>query len=195
VRHDLERSGVAVVVGEAGDGGEAIDVVLETTPDVVVMDLTLPTVRGIDAITAITTQAPATRILVLSMSDADTDVLEAVKVGASGYVLKSSSGDEIVDAVRRVAVGDAVFTPTLAGVVLGEFRRASTADGGEPSLTKRENEILRLVARGYAYGDIADELYISRRTVQNHVRNILGKLQLRKRYELMRFAIERGLDR
>lgn len=194
VRADLEGSGVATVVGEAADGGDALRVVEETQPDVVLMDLQLPTMRGVDAIRAIGESSPHVHVLVLSVSDAETDVLEAVKVGASGYLLKTSTGDQIVDAVTRVNAGDAVFTPTLAGMVLSEFRRATTEETGEPRLTARENEILRYVARGYTYGDIAEELFISRRTVQNHVRNILTKLQLRKRYELMRYAIERGLD-
>ena len=192
VRADLESSGVASVVGEADDGGTAIEVVQETTPDVVVMDLDLPTVRGVDAIKEIVRTTPEAKILVLSVSGAESDVLEAVKMGASGYLLKTSTAEQIVDGVRRVHDGDAVFTPALAGLVLSEFRRAAQPE--ESGLTARENEILRLVAKGYTYGEIAEQLYISHKTVQNHVRNILNKLQLRKRYELMRYAIKRGLD-
>jgi DNA-binding NarL/FixJ family response regulator len=192
VRGDLERSGVATVVGEAADGDEAIEVVRETAPDVIVMDLDLPTVSGTEAIRAIVQGSPAAKILVLTVSDAERDVLEAVKMGAHGYLLKTSTAEQLVDGVRRVHEGDAVFTPTLAGLVLTEFRRAAQPE--ESGLTARENEILRLVAKGYTYGEIAEQLFISRKTVQNHVRNILTKLQLRKRYELMRYAIRRGLD-
>jgi DNA-binding NarL/FixJ family response regulator len=192
VRGDLDRSGIASVVGEAGDGEEAIEIVREQAPDVVVMDLDLPTVSGIEAIRAIVQGSPGAKILVLTVSDAEADVLEAVKMGAHGYLLKTSTADQLVDGVRRVHEGDAVFTPALAGLVLSEFRRAAQPE--ESGLTARENEILRLVAKGYAYGEIAEQLYISRKTVQNHVRNILTKLQLRKRYELMRYAIRRGMD-
>ncbi len=195
IRGDLERSGVAVVVAEAEDGGEAIERAHETMPDVVLMDLRLPTVSGVDAIRAIVEDAPHVRVLVLSASGEEADVLEAVKVGATGYLLKSATEEEIVDAVRRVSEGEPVFTPGLAGLVLSEFRRVATPGEGEPGLTPRENEILRLVAKGYTYREIAERLFISQKTVQNHVQNILTKLQLRKRYELMRYAIQRGLDR
>lgn len=196
VRADLERSGAAVVVAEAQDGGEAIDLALEHMPDVILMDLRLPTISGVDAIRRIAEELPHARILVLSATGEEADVLEAVKVGAAGYILKSETGSDIVDAVRRVHAGEPVFTSGLAGLVLSEFRRvAGTETGGEPGLTARENEILRLVAKGYTYREIAERLFISHKTVQNHVQNILTKLQLRKRYELMRFAIQRGLDR
>ena len=192
VRADLEASGVATVVGEADDGGPAIEIVRETAPDVVVMDLDLPTVRGVDAIKEIVKGSPNAKILVLTVSGAESDVLEAVKMGAAGYLLKTTTAEQLVDGVRRVHEGDAVFTPSLAGLVLSEFRRAAQPE--ESGLTARENEILKLVAKGYTYGEIAEQLYISRKTVQNHVRNILTKLQLRKRYELMRYALQRGLD-
>lgn len=194
VRTDLERSGVATVVGEASDGGEAIEVVRQAMPDVVLMDLSLPTVQGVDAIKAIVEESPHVKILVLSASEAEANVLEAIKLGAAGYLLKTSTAAELADGVTRVNAGDAVFTPSLAGLLLSEFRRTVDVEPGEPGLTQRENEILRLVAKGYAYGDIARELFISTKTVQNHVRNILTKLHLRSRYELMRYAIKRGLD-
>ena len=197
VRSDLEGAGDMIVVGEAADGGEAIELVARELPDVVLMDLHLPTVQGVDAIRQITEEAPSVRVLVLSASGQEADVLEAVKVGATGYLLKSAGSDEIVGAVRQVFAGEPVFSPSLAGLVLAEFRRVSTDEpgGGEPGLTPRENEILRLVAKGYTYREIAGQLFISQKTVQNHVQNILTKLQLRKRYELMRYAIQRGLDR
>ena len=194
VRADLERSGVATVVGEASDGGEAIEVVRRAMPDVVLMDLSLPTVQGVDAIKAIVEESPHVKILVLSASEAEANVLEAIKLGAAGYLLKTSTATELADGVTRVYAGDAVFTPSLAGLLLSEFRRTADVEPGEPGLTRRENEILRLVAKGYAYGEIAHELFISTKTVQNHVRNILTKLHLRSRYELMRYAIKRGLD-
>ena len=194
VRTDLEGSGVATVVGEASDGGEAIEVVRQAMPDVVLMDLSLPTVQGVDAIKAIVEESPHVKILVLSASEAEANVLEAIKLGAAGYMLKTSTAAELADGVTRVYAGDAVFTPSLAGLLLSEFRKTAEVEPGEPGLTQRENEILRFVAKGYAYGDIAQELFISTKTVQNHVRNIVTKLHLRGRYELMRYAIKRGLD-
>lgn len=195
VRSDLEGSGKAEVVGEASDGGEAIEVAREVMPDVILMDLQLPQVSGVDATRAIIEESPHTKILVLSASAEESDVLEAVKAGASGYLLKSSSSADIVDAVLRVRTGEPVFTPSLAGLVLAEFRRIATTDPTEPELTPRENEVLRLVAKGYTYKEIGEKLFISTKTVQNHVQNILTKLQLKKRYELMRYAIQKGLDR
>ena len=195
VRADLERSGFAEVVGEAADGGEAVERALETMPDVVLMDLQLPSVSGVEATRRIVESAPHVKVLVLSASAEEADVLEAVKAGAAGYLLKSSTSDEVVASVRRVRDGEPVFTPSLAGLVLDEFRRISSKDPGEPELTPRENEVLRYVAKGYTYKEIGEKLFISTKTVQNHVQNILTKLQLRKRYELMRYAIQRGLDR
>lgn len=196
VRSDLERSGVATVVAEASDGGEAIEAAREHMPEVVLMDLRMPTVGGVDAIRQIVEESPHVKVIVLSASGEEADVLEAVKVGATGYLLKSATGPEIADAVRRVREGEPVFTPSLAGLVLTEFRRVASQEGtGEPGLTPRENEVLKLVAKGYTYREIAEKLFISVKTVQNHVQNILAKLQLRKRYELMRYAIAKGLDR
>jgi DNA-binding NarL/FixJ family response regulator len=194
VRNDLEASGRAVVVAEAADGGEAIERAIEVMPELVLMDLNLPTVRGVEAIRRIVEQSPHVKVLVLSASGEEADVLEAVKVGASGYLLKSATATELADAVTRVRAGEPVFSPSLAALVLGEFRRMSAA-ATEPGLTARETEVLKLVAQGYTYREIADKLFISVKTVQNHVQNILTKLQLSKRYELMRYAIQRGLDR
>jgi len=198
LRADLEGSGVAAVVAEASDGGEAIDVAREAMPEVILMDLSMPTVRGADAIRMIVDETPHVKIVVLSASGEEADVLEAVKNGASGYLLKSSTAEEIADAVCRVREGEPVFTPSLAGLVLSEFRRA--AAGSEPStgqrgLSPRENEVLTLVAKGYTYREIAEKLFISVKTVQNHVQNILAKLHMHRRYELMRYAIQKGLDR
>jgi DNA-binding NarL/FixJ family response regulator len=195
VRSDLEGAGVASVVGEASDGGEAVELARTEMPDVVIMDLNLPTVKGSEATRRIVEESPHVRVLVLSASGEEADVLEAVKAGARGYLLKSSTSEEIVDAVRRVHGGEAVFTPSLAGLVLDEFQRLASKDPDEPDLTARENEVLRLVAKGYTYREIGEKLFISVKTVQNHVQNILTKLQLRRRYELMRYAIQKGLDR
>jgi DNA-binding NarL/FixJ family response regulator len=195
VRSDLEGAGVATIVGEASDGGEAVELARTEMPDVVIMDLNLPTVKGSEATRRIVEESPHVRVLVLSASGEEADVLEAVKAGARGYLLKSATSEEIVDAVRRVHGGEAVFTPSLAGLVLDEFHRLASKDPDEPDLTARENEVLRLVAKGYTYREIAEKLFISVKTVQNHVQNILTKLQLRRRYELMRYAIQKGLDR
>ena len=195
VRADLESSGIAEVVGEASDGGEGIDVVLEHMPDVVLMDLQMPTVSGVEATRRIVDEAPHIKVLVLSASAEEAHVLEAVKAGASGYLLKSSTSQEVVAALGRVRAGEPVFTASLAGLVLDEFRRVASGEPTEPGLTPRENEVLKLVAKGYTYKEIGEKLFISTKTVQNHVQNILTKLQLRKRYELMRYAIQKGLDR
>jgi len=149
VRTDLDSSGRAVVVAEAHDGGEAIEQARETMPDVVLMDLNLPTVRGVDAIRRIVEESPHVKVLVLSASGEEADVLEAVKVGASGYLLKSATAGELAEAVARVRAGEPVFSANLAGLVLGEFRRMSGAVAGstEPGLTPRETEVLKLVAK------------------------------------------------
>jgi DNA-binding NarL/FixJ family response regulator len=196
VRADLESSGEAEVVAEASDGGEAIEYAIEHMPEVVLMDLQMPNVSGVEATRRIIEAAPHVRILVLSASGEESDVLEAVTAGATGYLLKSSTSTEVLDAVRRVRHGEPVFTPSLAGLVLDEFRRLSVGkQPGDPALSERENDVLKLVAKGYAYKEIGEKLFISTKTVQNHVQNILTKLQLRKRYELMRYAISKGIDR
>ncbi|MFI6032681.1 response regulator [Streptomyces sp. NPDC051315] len=201
VARDLAESGFEVVA-TAGDGEQAVRRAKATTPDVLVLDLNLPAKPGVQVCKEVVAANPALRVLVLSASGEHADVLEAVKSGATGYLLKSASTEELLDAVRRTAVGDPVFTPGLAGLVLGEYRRlasepAPTAGADEPNaprLTDRETEVLRLVAKGLSYKQIAERLVISHRTVQNHVQNTLGKLQLHNRVELVRYAIERGLD-
>ena len=195
VKADLERSGLVEVVGEASDGGEAVEKTLELMPDIVLMDLQMPNLSGAEATRLIVDEAPHVKVLVLSASAEEADVLEAVKSGASGYLLKSSTSTEVRDAIARAMTGDAVFTPSLAGLVLGEFRRIARDDPGEPGLTPRENEVLKLVAKGFSYKEIGEKLFISTKTVQNHVQNILTKLQLKRRYELMRYAIQKGFDR
>lgn len=195
IRADLERDGEAIVVAEAADGGEAIVRAREEMPEVVLMDLQLPTVSGTEATRRIVEDSPHAKVLILSASGEETDVMEAVKAGACGYLLKSTRSEDVIDAVRRVSRGESVFSPSLAGLVLQEFRRLASRDPAEPSLTARENEVLVLVAKGYTYREIAEKLFLSIKTVQNHVQNILAKLQMHKRYELMRYAIQRGLDK
>ncbi|RLL70193.1 response regulator transcription factor [Streptomyces sp. Z26] len=200
VARDLEQHGFDVVA-TAGDGEQAVRRALAALPDVLVLDLNLPAKPGVEVCRELLGVRQELRVLVLSASGEHADVLEAVKSGATGYLVKSASTEELVDAVRRTAAGDPVFTPGLAGLVLGEYRRLATepasraqADPGVPQLTDRETEVLRLVAKGLSYRQIAERLVISHRTVQNHVQNTLGKLQLHNRVELVRYAIERGLD-
>ncbi len=200
VARDLAEAGFEVVA-TAGDGLQAVRRAQAAAPDVLVLDLNLPGLPGVQVCKQLVGARPALRVLVLSASGEHADVLEAVKSGATGYLLKSASTQELLDAVRRTAAGDAVFTPGLAGLVLGEYRRLATEpapaapdEPGAPQLTDRETEVLRLVAKGLSYKQIAERLVISHRTVQNHVQNTLGKLQLHNRVELVRYAIERGLD-
>lgn len=201
VARDLTEAGLDVVA-TAGDGEQAVRRARAAAPDVLVLDLNLPLKPGVQVCKELVGSHPALRVLVLSASGEHADVLEAVKSGATGYLLKSASTKELTDAVRRTAVGDAVFTPGLAGLVLGEYRRLATEpaagtpeDPKAPRLTDRETEVLRLVAKGLSYKQIAERLVISHRTVQNHVQNTLGKLQLHNRVELVRYAIERGIDK
>jgi DNA-binding NarL/FixJ family response regulator len=203
--HPIWRDGVARDLGEHGfdvpatapDALAAVRIAATVRPDVVLMDLNLGDSSGVDATREITSSLPDTRVLVLSASGEHGDVLEAVKAGASGYLVKSASVPELVDAVRRTAAGDTVFTPGLAGMVLGEYRRMvrAPADGPPPPrLTERETEVLRLVAKGLTARQIAERLVLSHRTVENHVQSTLRKLQLHNRVELARYAIEHGLD-
>ncbi|MEU5690623.1 response regulator transcription factor [Actinosynnema sp. NPDC020468] len=194
VARDLAERGFAVVA-TAGDAASAVRIARTVRPDVVLMDLNLGEQTGVEATTMITGELAGTRVLVLSASGEHDDVLEAVKAGASGYLVKSASAEELVEAVNRTAAGDAVFTAGLAGLVLGEYRRmAATPDEDKPQLTDRETEVLRLVAKGLTARQIANRLVISHRTVENHVQSTLRKLQLHNRVELARYAIEHGLD-
>ena len=197
---DLTEAGFTVV-GTAGDGAQAVRRARATRPDVLVLDLNLPVMPGVAVCRELVGADPAPRVLVLSASGEHADVLDAVRSGATGYLVKSASTQELIDAVRRTAAGEPVFTPGLAGLVLGEYRRLAaepapaTRGGPEaPRLTEREREVLRLVAKGLGYKQIAERLVISHRTVQNHVQHTLNKLRLHNRVELVRYAIERGLD-
>ena len=202
--HPIWREGVARDLAEAGhdivataaDGPAAVRRAAAARPEVVLMDLQLPVGSGVAATGEILAAYPSARVLVLSASGEDADVLAAVKAGATGYLLKSAGRDELLAAVARTALGEAVFSPGLAGLVLGEFRRMASgpADDGSPRLTEREVEVLRLVAKGLSARQVADRLVLSHRTVQNHVQNTLRKLQLHNRVELTRYAIEQGLD-
>ncbi|MEP7025456.1 MAG: response regulator transcription factor [Actinomycetota bacterium] len=197
VAADLAAAGFDVVAA-VGDGAQALRVLAAVRPDVVVLDLQLPDLPGVEVTRGVLAAQPAVRVLVLSASAEQQDVLDAVTAGASGYIVKSASRAEFLDAVRRTAAGDAVFTPGLAGLVLGEFRRLAAVppqSGSDvPQLTDREAEILRMVATGQSYRQIAGRLDLSHRTVQNHVQNTLSKLRLHNRVELTRYAIEHGLD-
>lgn len=196
---DLAEAGFEVVA-TAGDGAEAWRRLPAARPDVVIVDLQMPRVGGVELTGMISASDVPAHVLVLTASAEQADVLEAVKAGATGYLVKSASREELVDAVTKTAAGEAVITAGLAGLVLGEYRRmaAAPAESGDdpsaPRLTERETEILRLVAKGLNSRQIADRLVISHRTVQNHTQNVLNKLQLHNRVELTRYAIERGLD-
>jgi len=196
VSRDLAEAGYDVVAA-TGEGAQAVRIAQAVRPQVVVLDLQLPDLNGVGVIQGLAAAGMEARVLVLSASGEHQDVLDAVKAGAAGYLVKCAGRAEFLDAVRRTAEGDAVFTPGLAGLVLGEYRRLATTpatDGDAPRLTDRETEILRLVAKGLSYRQIAERLVVSHRTVQNHVQNTLNKLQLHNRVELVRYAIEQGLD-
>ena len=194
VGRDLTEAGFEVVA-TVGEGSQALRIAGSVRPDVVVLDLQLPDMPGAELAKGLLATRPETRVLVLSASGEHQDVLDAVKAGALGYLVKSASRTEFIDAVCRTAAGDAVFSPGLAGLVLGEFRRLAASPAPDvPKLTDRETEILRMVGTGMSYRQIADKLVLSHRTVQNHVQNTLAKLQLHNRVELVRYAIEHGLD-
>lgn len=198
VARDLTEAGYEVVAA-VGEGAQAVRVAAAVNPTVVVLDLQLPDLSGVEVIQGVAAAAPSARVLVLSASGEHRDVLAAIKAGATGYLVKSAARAEFLDAVACTAAGDPVFTAGLAGLVLGEYRRLSAtparARGQQaPQLTERETEVLRLVAKGLSYKQIGQRLAVSHRTVQNHVQNTLGKLQLHNRVELTRYAIEQGLD-
>lgn len=193
---DLEDEGFEIVA-TAKSGDEALRRARAIRPEVVVMDLNIPDPDGATCTEMLLKEFPDLQVLVISASGERGDVLRAVKAGARGYLVKSASPEELVDGVRRTAMGDAVFTPGLAGLVLGEFRRMVTRSEEEhsaaPSLTTREVEVLRQVAKGVPYREIAESLHVSHRTVQNHVQSVLRKLQLHNRVELALYAIQTGL--
>lgn len=194
--HAIVRAGLRAelgdgfaVVGEADDAPGAIDVIEARRPDLVICDLVMPGGGGLAVVRAAASIAP---IVMLTVSEAERDLLDAVAAGAAGYLLKSTPVEELRGQLRKAAAGEPVFSPSLAALVLGEFRRLAKAAGTDP-LTEREREILTLVARGASYIEIGRELGISPRTAENHVRNILGKLHLSRRADLVRYAVERGI--
>ena len=201
--HALVRSGVRSqlagevdVIGEADDVAAAVAAVLATRPDVVLLDVHLPGGGGAEVIKQVTATQPGVKFLALSVSDAAEDVIGVIRAGARGYVTKSISAEELVAAIGRVATGDAVFSPRLAGFVLDAFSGAidvASIDEDLDRLSVREREVLRLIARGYAYKEVAKELFISIKTVETHVSSVLRKLQLSNRHQLTRWATDRKL--
>jgi DNA-binding NarL/FixJ family response regulator len=207
--HALFRRGLEIVlvtepdievVGQAGDGAEAIDKASEFVPDVVLMDVKMPRSSGIAACRAIKAAVPSAKIIILTMSDEEEDLFEAIRAGASGYLLKDISLDEVAEAVRSVHGGQSLISPAMAGKLLHEFATLAKRDAEEvpqqvpaPKLTDREMQVLRLVARGMNNRDIAKELFISDNTVKNHVRNILEKLQIHSRMEAVMVAVREKL--
>jgi DNA-binding NarL/FixJ family response regulator len=194
VRAELE--GLVDVRGEAGSVAEAERVIAEHDPDVVLLDVHMPDGGGREVIARVARTRPAQRFLALSVSDAPADVIGVIRAGARGYVTKTISGEDLADAVRRVHAGDAVFSPRLAGFVLDAFAGelpAEEVDAELDQLTAREREVLRHIARGYMYKEVAHDLGISVKTVESHVSSVLRKLQLTSRHELSRWAVERRL--
>ncbi len=201
--HAMFRSGVRAELGtrldvlaEAGDPASAVEAIRKHRPDVVLLDVHMPDGGGLAVLEAIGSDLPGTRFLALSVSDAAEDVIAVIRAGARGYVTKTISADDLADAVRRVADGDVVFSPRLAGFVLDAFRDAPATvslDAELDQLTPREREVMRLLARGYAYKEIAAELFISIKTVETHASNVLRKLQLSSRHQLTRWAADRRM--
>jgi DNA-binding NarL/FixJ family response regulator len=201
--HAMFRTGVRAeladhveVLGEAADVDEAVRAVLGLRPEVVLLDVHLPGGGGVEVMRRVATRVPETKFLALSVSDAAEDVIGTIRGGARGYVTKTITGPELVSAIDRVADGDAVFSPRLAGFVLDAFAgsiEVAQVDEDLDRLTEREREVMRLIARGYAYKEVASTLFISIKTVETHVSSVLRKLQLSSRHELTRWANDRRL--
>jgi len=196
--HPIWRRGVRAdlgenfhVVGEAGDADESIAVITKAKPDLVVCDLHMP---GGGGIKVAKTCGESTRIVMLTVSEAERDLLDAVAAGAVGYLVKSTPPDELRNALWRAAQGEPVFSPALAALVLGEFRRMAKDSGPVQPLSDREREVLQYVARGHTYKEIGETLFIADKTVENHVRNILQKLHLNRKQELIRYALDHGIE-
>jgi len=196
--HPIWRDGVRAdlgtgfeVVGEAASATEAIEVIRAERPDVVVCDLHMPDGGGLKVAREC---GELTTIVMLTVSEAERDLLDAIAAGAVGYLLKSTPPEELRAALVRAAAGEAVFSPSLAALVLGEFRRLTKAADPVQPLSPREREVLQYVARGHTYREVAEELFIAEKTVENHVRNILGKLHLNRKQELIRYALEHGIE-
>lgn len=205
--HALFRRGLAMVledepdieiVAEATDGAHAVEIVTDVVPDVVLMDVRMPTVDGIEATRRLAEAVPTSRIIMLTVSDEESDLYEAVKAGASGYILKEISIDDVADAIRAVVAGQSLISPSMASKLLVEFNNLARAAEERvavpaPKLTARELEVLEEVALGKSNREIADKLYISENTVKNHIRNILEKLQLHSRMEAVMYAVREKL--
>jgi len=196
--HPIWRDGVRAdlgddfrVVGEAANADEAIEVIRRTKPDLVVCDLHMP---GGGGNKVARTCGDETRIVMLTVSEQERDLLDAVAAGAVGYLVKSTPPDELRAGLRKAARGEPVFSPSLAALVLGEFRRMVKQSSGMQPLSEREREVLQFVARGHSYREIGATLFIAEKTVENHVRNILGKLHLNRKQELIRYALEHGIE-
>lgn len=196
--HAIWRSGLRAelgegfwVVDEAEDADAAIDAVRRHRPDLVVCDLHMPGGGGTKVAKAC---AESARVVILTVSEAERDLLDAVAAGAVGYLVKTTPPDELRRALRRAAEGEPVFSPQLAALVLGEFRRLAKASGPVQPLSDREREVLQHVARGHTYREIGETLFIAEKTVENHVRNILGKLHLNRKQELIRYAADHGIS-
>ncbi|MDP9118588.1 MAG: response regulator transcription factor [Actinomycetota bacterium] len=191
-----ELGGRVEVIGEAGSPAEAVAAITSGRPDVVLLDVHMPDGGGMAVLDSIGASLPQTRFLALSVSDAAEDVIALIRAGARGYVTKTISADDLADAITRVAGGDVVFSPRLAGFVLDAFRDAPVPPSVDPDfdqLTPREREVMRLLARGYAYREIAAQLFISIKTVETHASNVLRKLQLSSRHQLTAWAADRRI--
>jgi len=194
----LEQEPDIEVVGEASDGAEALTKAVDTTPDIVLLDVRMPRRGGIDACTSIKDDVPSTKIIMLTISDEEADLYDAIKAGAMGYLLKEISIEEVASEIRAVHGGQSLISPSMASKLLNEFasmikRTDERQQVPTPRLTDREMEVLRLVAKGLNNRDIAKQLYISENTVKNHIRNILEKLQLHSRMEAVVYAVREKL--
>ncbi len=196
--HPIWRDGVEAdlgagfeVVGVAGDATEAIEVIRDTEPDLVVCDLKMPNGGGIKVVKEC---GEDTHIVMLTVSEQERDLLDAVAAGAVGYLTKSTPGDELKEQLKQAARGEPVFSASLAALVLGEFRKMAKQASGKNPITEREREVLQHVARGYTYKEVGEQLHISPKTVENHVRNILDKLHLSRKQDLIRYAVEHGIE-
>jgi DNA-binding NarL/FixJ family response regulator len=198
VRAELTKvgAGQVAIVGEASDAESAIELIVERQPQVVLLDVHLGSESGASVVTAVSQAAPEVKFLAISVSDSPEDVISVIRSGARGYVTKTIEATELVAAITRVAAGDAVFSPRLAGFVLDAFATGSTPmriDEELDQLTPREREVLRLIARGYAYKEVARQLVLSVKTIETHVSSVLRKLQLSNRQELTRWATDRKI--
>ena len=196
--HSIWRTGIRndlgdnfVVVGEAADATEAIEVINKTKPDLVLSDLNMPNGGGVKVAKEVGEEIP---VVILTVSEAERDLLDAVAAGALGYLIKSTEPEELRQQLWKASKGEPVFSPSLASLVLGEFRRMTKDSSPTEALSEREREVLQYVARGHKYAEIGEELFISPKTVENHVRNILKKLHLNRKQELIRYALEHGIE-